>query len=322
MSALRTEWRGASPWDEVWFIEAHLPDGRAIWLRYTLHAGLRREAQVWSLLFDGGTPVASAVTVPLDSVRHHGTTLFGCERGRLEIDQAQLPDKVGRPMRLGTASGTTDTASWQLTLTAAGPTHEMVPPAVRSVGRTYTSAVSDLRLDGVITTPTGAWRLDGARGVLGHVRGRRNRTAGWVWCHAQWRDASFEALSAVIGLGVLRTPPLTTVQLEVGGERWTFSEPADLLFTSSQVVGDAWSFQTHAPGARLSGRMTLGPLHSAARVRYHDERNQPLWCTNHPYSRLELNLQREGQPPLRLWTDACSGEIVTRAPPILPPLVG
>ncbi|HMV69774.1 MAG TPA: hypothetical protein PKA64_23225, partial [Myxococcota bacterium] len=199
--------------------------------------------------------------------------------------------------------------------------HDLVPPAIGRDGRSYRSEIDDLAAWGQLDTPDGPRRIEGARGVLGHIHGRRNRAQAWAWTHAVLPgtpELVFEGLSARLGVAGLTTPPLTSLHLRVDGEALSWASPRDLLTARSWLTPGGWSFQTRGPGPQLSGRMTLGTPDQTACVRYLDERGRPLWCRNNPHSRLELVLRRPGLPDLRASTDAATGELATRRAPAQP----
>jgi hypothetical protein len=307
MSALTTRWPGAGPWDEVWFLEAHLPGGEALWLRYTLADAAAREVRLWAVWFGRGGVSAASEAGPLTPP---GDLLLLHPRGLL----AATPEGA-------LATGTCGGLRWDLELRARGPGHDLVPPAIGRVGRSYRSEISDLTVHGELHTPDGPRTLDGARGVLGHIHGRRNRAQAWAWTHAIFPghpEVVFEGLCARLGAAGLTTPPLTSIRLALDGEALAWSEPLDLVRTRSALTAGGWSFDARRGDLRLSGRMTLGPPARTACLRYADERGRPLWCRNSPDSRVELVLERPGLPALRLTTDHATAELASRRAPALP----
>lgn len=268
---------GTGPFEEVWFLEIVLGPGEGLWVRYTLEDGVIQERGVWAVAFQGERAVGDRRAEPLALPR--GGRLFEGSHGTL------LPDR---------ATGAVDGIAWDLRLRDQGRRHTFVPPMLARLGRTYAPAAIDLRCDGHVVIDGRRRPVEDARGVLGHIHGRRNRVGSWTWAHTNLfpdaPDGVFELLSASLGPGRWRTPPLTTMALWVDGKKWSFSSLSDLVGTRVQRHGDALRFQAGRGPVTLEGEVAL-PRAPVALARYLDPSGQPLWCRNSRFGRVHLYIR-------------------------------
>ena len=198
------------------------------------------------------------------------------------------------------------------------------PPALR--GRAGPIAW-DLRLDGteapgLFTFPAWAWErealpaaqvvpipsaactgsieVDGkpleltedARGNLAHIYGHGNANR-WGWLHAELGGGDvLEVVSAVSRRpGLDRMPPLTLVQLRLGGQDW----PRDPLLTAplfrARLGLPSWSVEGTIGRWRLRAEVTLPAAHSVA-VQYADPDGATATCTNSELADADILLER------------------------------
>ena len=307
---LYPEYGDAGPHYEVWYGKVDIGPGRALWFRYTLLDGRRREAAVWAILFLDGACHTGKVTAPI---------------GRAHLGHSHTPGVVfeleGMQLAEGHLHGAVGDIAWDLDFDDLGRRHSIAPDSLRRVGlakSAYDSCWQDLRLRGWIRFGEDETEVRDATGMIGHIRGSR-QTHSWVWVHCNhWDDgdgAAFEALSARIAPGGRVSPPLTSMVLHMGARAWTSSTPMDLLATRSHLEGDRWRFMARAGTALLSGEATFaGPI---ALVEYSDTDGSKLWCHNSKLSNLTIRLR----DPIRrinrtlTATGTAAFEIVNREPP-------
>ena len=288
-----------------------LGPGRALWFRYTLLDGARREAAVWAILF-------------LDGVCHTGKLVAPLARAHL--GHLHTPGVVfeleGMQLAEGHLHGAAGDIAWDLDFDDSGRRHAIAPDALRRAGlakSAYDSCYQDLRMRGRVRFGDVELRVDHATGMIGHIRGSQ-QARSWVWVHCnRWdggEDAAFEALSARIAPAGIVSPPLTSLVLHHGRRAFTSSTPVDLLATRSRLKDEVWTFAARAGGALLSGEATFaGPV---ALVEYADTDGSRLWCHNSKLSNLRITLReprRLGRKTVLTATGTAAFEIVDRTPP-------
>ncbi|MFH1530813.1 MAG: hypothetical protein ABIK09_08800 [Pseudomonadota bacterium] len=319
---LYPEYADKSPHYEVWYGKVDLGPGRALWFRYTLLDGTRREAAVWAILFMDGACHTGKVIAPL---------------ARAHLGNVHTPGVVieleGMQLAQGHLHGAVGDIAWDLDFDDRGRRYAIAPDRLRRMGvakSAYDACYQDLRMRGWLRFGEEELRVDGATGMIGHIRGSQ-QAHSWVWVHCNhWdggEDAVFEALSARVDVGGRQSgrgrpsnggvlsPPLTSLVLHQGRRSWTSSTPMDLLATRSRLDGDRWTFTARAGAALLTGAATFdGPV---ALVEYLDTDGSRLWCRNSKLSDLSLRLR----DPLRMIdrtlraTGTAAFEIVDRNPP-------
>jgi hypothetical protein len=303
-------WDGGAPWDEVWFLELHLDDHTSLWLRYTLLAkpdGVRRG--VWAIWSHRGETVAD--------------TAWSLDAARAPEAPPALHVSAGGALTPHRATGQLGRFSWDLALDPGGvarpPGHAHVPPLLTrlGLGRTYESAAADLRAEGWVTVD-GVTHPVRARGVLGHIFGRRNRTQSWAWAHAHgFRDAPSTVLEGISArLGHPSAPPLTSLRLAWPGGALAFSSLRDLIRTTSRfdgTSGQRWTFSARSAHGSLEGEARLGP--TVALLQYEDESGRPIWCRNAADSAIAVDVRLRGGPPRHLQSVHAAFELATRARP-------
>lgn len=301
---LATQHGGQRPWEEVWFLELHLPDGRGVWLRHTLSFGIHHQSGVWATWFErDGRARGWHRAAPPESAEHGPAVLFDREDARLT------------PQR---ATGACGALCWDLELIAGAAQHRHVPAILTrlGLGRTYEPAILDLRVRGHVVLDGDRVDVAGARGVLGHIFGGRNRVATWAWAHAPGFDGHpevvFEALSARLGRADRPLPPLTTAVLTTRERTWRFSRLRDLVRTRSRFGGDVWHLRAIARDAQLRATMVLPAV--TALAAYTDADGRPIWCRNSTLSRITVHLDH-GRGTETFHTRHASAEIAARRDP-------
>lgn len=303
-------WEGGAPWDEVWFLELHLDAHTSLWLRYTLLArpdGARR--RVWAIWSHRGAVIAD--------------TLLHAEAALTREPPSALHQSPGGSLTPQRATGRLGRFAWDLALDPGGPDrppgHAHVPAMLTrlGLGRTYESAAADLRAEGWVTVD-GATHAVRARGVLGHIFGRRNRTQAWAWAHAHgFHGAPSTVLEGISArLGHPSAPPLTSLRLAWPGGALAFSGLRDVVRTRSQfdaTGGQRWTFAAHHAGGSLEGEARLGP--TVALLQYEDEAGRPLWCRNAADSSVSLDVRLRGGPARHLRSVSAVFELATRTRP-------
>jgi len=309
---LYPEYADTAPHFEVWYGKVDVGPGRALWFRYTILDGARREAAVWAVLFKDHACHTGKATAPLARAHlgheHTPGVVF-------ELEDAQLAE--------GHTRGAAGDIAWDLDFDDRGRRHAVAPDALRRIGlakSAYDSCYQDLRMRGWVRLGDEELRVECATGMIGHIRGSR-QAHSWIWVHCnRWdrgEDAVFEGLSARVALpgsGIV-SPPLSSLVLHLGERRLTSSTPADLLATRSRLNEDRWTFTARAGTALLTGAAAFaGPV---ALVEYQDTDGSKLWCRNSKLSDLRLTLRdplRRIKRTLRA-TGTSAFEIVDRTPP-------
>jgi len=308
---LYPEYADQAPHYEVWYGKVDLGPGRALWFRYTLLDGVRREAAVWAILF-------------LDGVCHTGKVVAPLARAHL--GHVHTPGVVfeleGMQLAEGHLSGAAGEIAWELDFDDRGRRHAIAPDALRRAGlakSAYDACYQDLRMRGRIRCGEQEFEVQHATGMIGHIRGSQ-QAHSWVWVHCnRWdggEDAVFEALSARVAARGVVSPPLTSLVLHHGRRTFTSSTPVDLVATRSKLEGDRWTFTARAGAALLSGEATFaGPV---ALVEYADTDGSQLWCRNSKLSELKVTLRdprRLGRKTVLTATGTAAFEIVGRERP-------
>jgi hypothetical protein len=294
--------REPAPFESITFLEIRgPPELPALWLRYTWCDHARAEARLWALAWTPSGVVAETRARPLSELRRW-------EPGCYESTAGSLGP--------GRAVGDVGPIRWDLSLEHQAPAQDLVPAAVGRIGRTYRDLSPDLTATGTVTVNGTTYHLRSARGVMGHLSGRRNRVSSWGWCHAAGLDghpdATFEGLCARLGTARLALPPLTSVRLRLGDRELAFADLTDLATTRATLGPDGWRFSAGDARGQLQGTVALGPPGTAALVEYRDEADRPVWCRNSPFSSVHLIASWPGEAPVHLRGEL-TAEIGSRA---------
>lgn len=134
------------------------------------------------------------------------------------------------------------------------------------------------RFSGRIGAGDRTFDLDGAPGAAARIFGHGN-PASWAWLHAGLGgDDVLEVVCAVSHRpGLDRLPPITFLQLRVGGEDW----PASPLLARFRCRPSlpTWSVEGRSGGRRLRATVTLPPERCVV-VGYTDPDGSTATCTN------------------------------------------
>lgn len=280
MNGIERRWRGVGPFEEAWFCEVRLPDGRGLWIRYTLEDGADPHCAIWAVLFEPEGVTAHKDRFPLAALSPTGAFRVGTSR--LDSDGA-----IGRAGEL----------SWTLRFTDRGRTHDPYPPLLRRLGfprRAYLPSAIDLEVSGELVRGETRTRFEGARGVLGHLWGRTEGLRAWAWAHcntfADGEDAVFEALAARLQIGPATLPALCTLALFVGDRAYRFSQLRHVAGNQSRWDGRAWTFFARDGRTTLEGQALLPESGRVARLRYPTADGGALYCANSRLGSLRLLL--------------------------------
>ncbi|MFM2163099.1 MAG: hypothetical protein RLZZ383_2611 [Pseudomonadota bacterium] len=296
-----TAWHGEPSFDEVLFVEVALDDGRRLWLRHTLRADRDAAAagrRVWAILTaPDGHPSIHIRRSPTGAPDGRGTWL-----------------STDASLSASEAHGRAGPLHWSLSFTPDRPGHAHVPRWMTDLGlgRTYESHALRVTVRGTLDAGDGPRTVSGVA-VLGHIHGRRNRTAAWAWAWAGGfadADAAFEGLSARIGSA--RAPALTSLVLDLDGERHAFSDTVALATTWSSFGPLGWRAHARRRGVALTVDVQPGPHPTT--LRYDDPPQAPILCTNAAGAHLRLHLQVPGKPRRTLVATHATMEYARRAP--------
>jgi hypothetical protein len=283
---------------ESFFIRAFHPvDPVGVWIRYTV---LKRPDQqprgsLWVTLFDASAdgPVASKVTLEPGQVSG--------EPPYIRIgDAGSIADGLGR--------GVAGDASWELTFESAEPPLRHLPrpwmyraPIPRTkLLSPYPAAV----FSGHVTVGGRNVELDRWPGTTGHNWGAQHAER-WIWIHG----ASFDGADRIwldLGLGRIKLGPLTTPwtaagAISIDGERHALGGPAAARRTSIDEHPDACRFTIPGAGLTIRGEVAAPKKDFVGWV-YSDPDGSEHNTVNCSIARMELTIERDGQPPQRLTT--------------------
>lgn len=297
---------GGPPWEEVVFLQLLADDGEGWWLRYALGHGARAEAAVWAVRGRPGDLRGEVGTTPLTAARRGQGWFLGTHHGTLAA---------------GRAVGVVGALSWDLRLEGTAG-HDHVPPTLQrlGLGRTYRAEHLVLRAEGEVADERGR-RTIRATGVCGHIWGRRNRLAGWVWAHAHLPElgpeAAVEVLSARLGPADRPLWPLTSLVVRHGGRTRAWSGLRHLPRTAARWQADGpWSFAARGRDGHATVHVTPGAPDATALVAYHDEAGRPLWCRNSRFATVDVRVEADDLPaPLVARSEAAAAEIGGRRRP-------
>lgn len=278
---MKLQWPGRSPWDETWFIEGMLDDGRGLWLRYTLCHGRPNTAATWAILSSATGVTGGWRPVSLSRLTRDPTACFSLDEQVLTVDRSR---------------GSVQGLAWDLHLTHAAASYSLVPDPLARLGRTYRTESPSLHFEGTLVVDGEPQQVRG-RGVLGHLYGARSRLRRWSWVHA--RDASGQGAEILVGelaVAGMPLPPLVSATV------WHEGHTAHLHRLSTAVRGwatwrgDSVYFKLRQDSMTVQGAATLhGP--STALVRYTQADGRQAFCRNSPFSRVELSVHRDGEDP-------------------------
>ena len=209
----------------------------------------------------------------------------------------RLPGKVPTAGREGSVEGRAGPVEWDLRLDAPGaPGLFTFPawawerealPAAQVVPIPSASCSGSISVDGTALELT-----EDARGNLAHIYGHGNAKR-WGWLHAELGGGDVLEVVSAVGRspGLERMPPLTLLQLRLGGRDW----PRDPLLTApffrARLGLPTWSVEGTVGRWRLRAEVTLPSAHSVA-VQYADPDGETATCTNSELADADIVLER------------------------------
>jgi hypothetical protein len=322
LSPLARVYHGQSPFYEVWFGKIDVAPQTAFWFHYELLDGKCAEAGAFAVLFEPSGVKGGKTVFPLQELAPANCLLLPAQ------DTARFRGKpqvftVGT-LRLDAANALGETAglSWDLSFQDAGRRFEHVPRLLKMARlskSTLSSCHLDLRFSGIIRVQERETRLDNARGMIGHIYGKRHAYE-WAWVHANSfvdeSDVVFEGIAARLTVAGLRTPPLSSFVLYVGERQYAFSSVWRLVAEKSLFGDGRWQFKAKANGATIEGEVIAPAPENIAVVAYTDTDGTPMWCRNSKLSTLNLRLNdsRRGIVKNFLARGTAAFEIGTRQP--------
>ncbi|MBI3890234.1 MAG: hypothetical protein HY303_01740, partial [Candidatus Wallbacteria bacterium] len=161
---------GPRPHYETYFGMVDVGPGRALWFRYTLLDGARREAATWAVFFDGDRVTQAKAARPLEE---------------LETGDPGAYRHSGASLHAAGAEGSAGTIAWELKWEDRGRHFSHVPPLARTLGlakSSYHCPLADLRVSGRVHVADEEFEVSGVTGMLGHIEGART-AHGWAWAH-------------------------------------------------------------------------------------------------------------------------------------------
>lgn len=156
-----------------------------------------------------------------------------------------------------------------------------------------------------------------ARGNVAHIFGRGNAER-WGWLHAELGDGNvLEIVSAVGRHGPMRRlPPLTFVQLRIGGVDWPRLPVLAAPLFRARLGLPTWQVRGTIGRWRLTVDVALDPDRSVA-MAYADPDGSPATCTNSEMADATVVLEerRGSWQPLARWRLAgtAHAEVGTRS---------
>jgi hypothetical protein len=286
VDALSPRWRGQPGRLEVWYATMSDPTSHTgFWLHQEMVSPLQGGAFVHGIVTafpsDGAPVVARYGPSALPPARRAGP----------------LPGASGVVIEPPVLRGSAGPIEWDLLLDdpAAGGLFTFpawawereVLPAAQVV------PVASAPCSGWITVDGAPLELtEDARANLAHIYGHGNAER-WGWLHAELGGGDVLEIVSAVGRapGLNRMPPLTLVQLRLGGRDW----PRDPLLTAALFRAElglpSWTVTGTVGRWRLRVEVTLPEAHSVA-VQYADPNGDTATCTNSELADAEIVLER------------------------------
>jgi hypothetical protein len=286
VDAISPRWRGQAGRLEVWYATISDP---------TAHTGFWVHQEVVSPL-DGGAFVHGIVTAfPSDAapvVARYGPDPLPAARRA-----GPLPSAGGVVLEPPVLRGRAGPIAWDLRLDDPGaPGLFTFPawawerealPAAQVVPIPSAPCAGSITVDGSLLELT-----EDARGNLAHIYGHGNAQR-WGWLHAELGGGDVLEIVSAVGRspGLNRMPPLTLLQLRLGGHDW----PRDPLLTAALFRAElglpTWTVDGTVGRWRLRVEATLPEAHSVA-VQYADPNGDTATCTNSELADADILLER------------------------------
>ncbi len=295
-NACRYERAGRKGHYESYFVRANHPDRPlAFWIRYTIFspAGRPEDAvgERWAIWFDGETGRHTAAK----SVAPFGACHFGSAGLDVRIGEASL----GPAGLRGEAQTGTRRLAWDLTF--EGPDEPLLllapwlydaplPKAKSLVPRPLAVFHGEIEVEGERK------RIDGWVGSQCHNWGERH-TDRYAWGQvAGFDDAPdvfFECATAILRLGPVHTPPLTTAVLALGGERVELTTVRHAVRATGRFEPGSYRLESRGRGVRIRASFTA-PTSAFVGLTYPNPPGGSKTCLNTKIAACELSVMREG----------------------------
>jgi hypothetical protein len=279
-------WRGQPGRLEVWYVTASDPvTHNGFWLHQELVSPLSGGAFVHGIATafpaDGAPVVARYGPDPLPPARPVGPLPAA---GGVVLDPPALRGRAGPvewDLRLD------DPGMPALFTFPAWAWEREVLPAAQIVPIANAPCTGSIAVDGEPLELTGE-----ARGNLAHIYGHGNAQR-WVWLHADLGGGDVLEIVSAVGRspGFNRLPPLSMVQLRLGGRDW----PRDPLLASALFRAElglpTWTVRGTIGHWRLRVEVTIPAAHAVA-VQYGDPDTETVTCTNSVLADADILLER------------------------------
>ena len=284
---------------ESFYLKASDPaSARALWVRYTVHKrpGEAPNGSLWCTLFTPDGPRAVKVTTPAassppDRYIQIGESVLGPGevRGSAEAE--------GRSALWQLGFGTGEEALFHLPrgwmYTAPLPRTKLLSPYPNAL---FTGSA---RLDGE------QFELDGWPGMVGHNWGTEHAER-WIWMHGTLFDHPGEAWLD-IGIGRIKLGPMTAPWIANGvlcldGIRHQLGGLERVRATKIGETPSGCDFTLPGKGIRVRGRV-FAPAERFVGWVYADPDGPEHNVVNCSIASMELEVERDGVPPLRLRSD-------------------
>lgn len=220
----RPAWKGQRPWFEIWFaVILDESRRRALWVRQTFFVPPSGEgrATIWGAWFDADAPN------PTRAAKRYA----GIDDVKLADQQDQLVRIFDNVMARGSAVGSVEGLSWDVTWTGGRDAHADVPTWLPTP--THATPIAyDAKATGKVMVDGAPIEIRG-RATQMHIWGKRRvPTLQWIW--APWLgDASLEVQAA----SLRDTFSLGISTLRLDGPNETFrGRPATAAFPSCLVT--------------------------------------------------------------------------------------
>ena len=292
-----TKRRGKGGFQEVWYMKCNALDQvRALWLRFTVlvrQDQSKEIAEVWAIFFERGGNETVRIGVK--------NTFPIVEFETLEGTGLRIKDSVLLDHRTcGSVKGQSHSIAWDFSLTPGNDSaHNFVPRALSAIGLVKNTALTiheDWRFTGWCDVDGTRHAWDNAPGMQGHLAGPKNGHS-WAWGHCnslvdetgRHAPVIWDGLSARARLGRHAAPPLTSMYIQLGTERFSINTLADALRAQSNYDFEGWQFSVQKRGYTFKGKL-ISRLDDFACVTYEDTDGSHLYCHNAKICDLVLDI--------------------------------
>jgi len=289
---------------ESFFHRANHPsEPKAFWIRYTVFCPAGRPeaalGELWAVYFDGP---ARQITAAKDVFPLVECDFADLEAG-LRIGEATL-DTAG--LR-GSAEGPDGIIGWDLQVHGGDRPLLLLPRRLYDGGFPKAKSLvpaPNLRHDGELRVGDQTVPVDGWMGSQNHNWGSRH-TDHYAWGQVVGFDEAPEAFlelsTARVRVGPLWTPFMTLLVLRLGDAQIELNGLGRALLARGSFGYFHWEFDTGADGVRVRGSMRA-PRESVVALRYDNPPGGTKTGLNSKLAECELEVERPGQPTLRLRT--------------------